>query len=270
MSGVSLSQIISLFLVPPGIIILLFVLGLILHLKWSGLGVLVLAICTAILIALALPMTGHQLMAGLESYAPPIDPSIRQPDKNAKAIVVLGAGRYADAPEYGGDTVGATDLIRLRYAAWLQRKTGLPIMVSGGSPFHEKVSEASLMRDVLTQEFHANVKWTEDKSRTTWENARYCRQLLADAGIQSVYLVTSAWHMRRAAWSFDTNGITAIPAPTGFASLGLRYSGVLGYLPSAEGMLISSIALRERIGFLWYNLVHSTVPTTSQHAAGAS
>ncbi len=263
MNGPPWSDIVSLFLIPPGLIILISVFGFVMHVKWSWVGAAILGLSTAGLIALALPMTGHQLMLPLESYASPIDPSIKQADKDVGAIVVLGAGRYADAPEYGGDTVGPTDLVRLRYAAWLQRSTGLPILVSGGSPFNDASSEASLMKKSLTEDFHAQVKWVEGKSRTTWENARYCHDVLTAAGIGHVYLVTNAWHMRRATWSFESNGIEVTPAPTGFVTLGQKYTGILGYLPSAEGMEISSTALRERLGFIWYNFVHGSPPATT-------
>ncbi len=260
MNGLPWSDILSLFLIPPGLIILVGIFGFVMHVKWSWAGAAILGLSISGLIALALPMTGHQLMVPLESYASPIDPSIKQADKNVGAIVVLGAGRYADAPEYGGDTVGPTDLVRLRYAAWLQRRTGLPILVSGGSPFSNAIPEASLMEKSLTEDFHAHVKWVEGKSRTTWENARYSRDILTAAGIRNVYLVTSAWHMRRATWSFETNGVELPQAPTGFVTLGQKYTGILGFLPSAEGMEITSTALRERLGFVWYNFVHGSPP----------
>ncbi len=251
------TTVIALLLVPPGVIILVGVLGLLLHVKRPWAGAAVIGIGIAALIALSLPLTGHELMTGLEVYAPPLSPSLKKPGKNIHAIVVLGSGRYANAPEYGGDTVGSTDLVRLRYAAWLQHRTGLPILVSGGSPFGEAAPEADLMRKSLVQDFGAHVKWVEGKSRTTWENARYSRTLLVAAGIRHVYLVTNAWHMRRAAWAFETNGIEVTPAPTGFATLGAKYSGLLGYIPSAMGLELSATALRERLGFLWYNITHS-------------
>ena len=37
--------------------------------------------------------------------------------------------------------------------------------------------------------------------------------ILQEAGIQRVYLVTHAWHMRRALLAFHRFGITATPAP---------------------------------------------------------
>ncbi len=48
--------------------------------------------------------------------------------------MVLGGGRYRDAPEYGNDTVGEYTLVRLRYAAKLHRETGFPLLVTGGRP----------------------------------------------------------------------------------------------------------------------------------------
>lgn len=255
-SGVWTSMI-ALLIMPPGGIILAIILGLLLHIKRPWLGAAVIGLATAALIALSLPLTGQMLLARLDAYALPLSPGLKKPGKDIRAIVVLGAGRYANAPEYGGDTVGPTDLVRLRYAAWLQRRTGLPILVSGGSPLGEPVAEAVLMKRSLERDFSAKVMWVEDKSRTTWGNARYSHQLLAAAKINDIYLVTSAWHMKRAVWAFEMNGMKVTPAPTGFATLGKKYSGLLGYLPSAKGMEMSAIAMRERLGFLWYGLVHN-------------
>ncbi len=206
-------------------------------------------------------------MAKLEAYAPPLSPTLTKAGKNIQAIVVLGDGRYSDAPEYGGDTVGPTDLMRLRYAARLQRRTGLPLLVSGGSPGGQSVSEAELMKRCLEHDFGVHVRWVEGHSRTTWENALYSHRLLAANHINDIYLVTSAWHMRRAAWAFEANGFKVTSAPTGFATLGPRHYGLPGYLPSAKGLLQSTIALRERLAFVWYNLIYAS-PSAAVTALG--
>jgi uncharacterized SAM-binding protein YcdF (DUF218 family) len=177
------------------------------------------------------------------------------------AIVVLGSGRYAEAPEYGAeDTVNALGLERLRYAAFLQRKTGLPILVSGGAPGGEDTAEAAHMQAVLSTDFHANVKWVEIESRTTMENARYSQLLLAAAKIQHVYLVTHAWHMRRAALAFESVGIKVTPAPTGFHTLGRTAREYSAYLPSASGIYSTSVALHEYLGYIWYGLNEDKKP----------
>lgn len=61
-------------------------------------------------------------------------------------IFIVGAARLKSAPEYGGsDTVGADLLLRLRYAAKLQRESGLPVLVSDGAGYQQRVPEADLM-----------------------------------------------------------------------------------------------------------------------------
>src|SRR5580765_1139325 len=70
----------------------------------------------------------------LRSPWPEHPSNISLPYPPAEAIVVLGGGRYLDAPEYGGDTAGPSTLERLRYGAKLGRETRLPILVSGGKP----------------------------------------------------------------------------------------------------------------------------------------
>lgn len=251
-------------LAPPGIVILIALLGFILYLKWPLLGAALLSFSIAALVALSLPMTGHQLLTGIETYALPVYEPGKEAKTTAQAIVVLGAGRSADAPEYQGDTVDTFTLERLRYAAYLHRKTGLPIMVSGGSAHQESVSQAELMRTVLVDDFRVNVKFVEDKSRNTLENASYSREVLQTAGINQIYLVTHAWHMRRALWSFQAYGIAAIPAATGFSHLGREDTRLLGYLPSARGMRMSSLAIRERIGYAWYTFKQTPEASTSK------
>lgn len=78
------------------------------------------------------------------------------------AIVLISAGRRKGAEEYGlTETVNAETLEILRYGAFLQRKTGFPIMVVGGTPNGESTPEAVLMNQVLTEEFGAEVRWME-------------------------------------------------------------------------------------------------------------
>lgn len=277
--------VIEMLVTPPGIIIVLLLLTFLAYLKshWLGTGMLVFS--TMLLIVVSLPGTAHLLLAGLQRYAKPLElvpmaehgpqaslfiarDSIKDPPQ---AIVVLGEGRYSDAPEYDNkDTANASGLMRLRYAAYLQHKTGLPILVSGGSPNGEEIAEADFMKTILTDEFNANVKWTERQSRNTLENARYSQAMLADARIRTVYLVTHAWHMRRALRAFEIAGINAVPAPTGFDTLTRKDREGSAYLPSARGMYLTSIALHEQLGFLRYEAQDSAAPAGDKAVPAAA
>ena len=103
----------------------------------------------------------------------------------ADVIVILGGGIYFHAPEYAGqDTVNEETLLRLRYGAKLQRETGKPVLVTGGKPLGNSISEAQQMRASLEQDFRVPVRWIEDASDNTFENARYSFQTLQKAGIK--------------------------------------------------------------------------------------
>lgn len=243
----------ELFVLPPGSIIALAFLGFLIQLKWRGLGIALVALSVAVLTGMSLPLTGRQLTAALEASASPLYVDVLQEArKKAGAIVVLGTGRYADAPEYGSDTVSRLALERLRYAARLHRQTALPILVTGGTTDSVEQAEATLMRTTLQRDFQITPRWVEPRARNTMENAVYSRALLAQAGVEQIILVTHAWHMRRALWSFQLAGFKVTPAPTAFNTLNRRERGILGYLPSAEGLYWTRTALRERLGYLWY------------------
>ena len=108
------------------------------------------------------------------------------------------------------------------------------------------------MRQVLQQDFHVPAVWVEEGSRNTFENALQSGALLKPAGIQRIYLVTHAWHMRRARIAFEHAGFTVIAAPTGFAT---RYKlTVLDFLPDARALHDSGVFFREGAGIVWYTL----------------
>lgn len=242
---------VGVMLTPPGIVILLVVVGLLVQRQWRRSGTALIGISVATLLALSLSITGNALLDGLEESAVPLA-NVEVAAQNADAIVVLGGGRAADEPQYGGDTVNSFTLERLRYAARLQRATGLPVLVSGGTVFGERVPEAVMMKQTLVQDFQVPVAWVESRSRSTYENAVYSRAILEAAGKKRIFLVTDAFHMPRALWAFHQVGIDAIMAPTGFTGGGERT--LLDFLPSSHGLYLCGLALHERLGFMWYRL----------------
>jgi uncharacterized SAM-binding protein YcdF (DUF218 family) len=244
-----LTKALGILLTPPGVVVILAALGLLLQRRWRYLGSALLWTSVAILLILSMPITGNALLGALEkSVVALTSDNIRAP--SVDAIVVLGGGRDADQPQYDGDTVSSFTLERLRYAARLQRATNLPILVSGGTVFGERAPEAELMRQTLARDFQVPVTWIEDRSRNTLENAVYSGAILAAAGKKKVWLVTDAWHMPRALWAFHHADIGAVAAPTGFTRTGERT--LLDFLPSSRGLYLSSLALHERLGLTWY------------------
>ena len=234
-------------LMPPGLVLLVALWGLALIRRRPRLGKSVAALALVALYALSTQYVADALLHALE--LPARDPLA---DRGGEAIVVLGAGTYFGAPEYGTDTVSAPGLVRLRYAAHLHRATGKPVLTSGGSPAGALAGEAMQMKAVLNRDFQVPVAWTEDRSLTTLENARLSRKILSAAGLRTIYVVTHAWHMRRARLAFEDAGFTVIPAATGYATR-FRLTP-LDFLPDASALLDSSRFFHEVIGIGWYQL----------------
>jgi uncharacterized SAM-binding protein YcdF (DUF218 family) len=238
---------VALLLMPPGLLILAGFFGLALTGRHPRLGKAVIALALALLYALSTPYVADGLLGELT-------PEARNPlaDHRGQAIVVLGGGKYYAAPEYGGDTVRAATLVRLRYAARLNRLLGTPILVAGGSPEGGAPAEAWLMKYVLQRAFGVPVRWVEDRSDTTLESARAVHTILESAGVRTIYLVTHAWHMPRARLAFEHAGFTVIPAPTRYAT---HYRlTALDFLPRAVALLDSSHFFHEILGLAWYRL----------------
>lgn len=237
-----LKKIIASLVLPPTSLILLAVAGLMLASRRPRLGRWLMAVALAGLVLLSLPRVAHELQRSLEE-APPISASALA---EAQAIVVLGGGSYRGAPEYGGDTVNRHSLERLRYGARLARRTGLPLLVTGGAPFGGR-PEAEAMQEALQVDFGLSARWVEPASRDTAENAAFSAPLLKAAGIARIALVTHAWHMPRARLLFEREGLTVLPAPTGFT---IATGGIGEWLPSAAALEKNRLALHELLGQL--------------------
>jgi len=239
------------FIFPPGIFLVLFTLAAVLIQKRPLLARRLIYTGIAVLYLISTPLVADLLISQVERY-----PALEVKDfkkSGAQAIVILGSGRDKDAKEFGGDTVGRHSLLRARYGAFLQAQTGLPIVVSGGLVLNQEgKSIALVMADVLKTEFKAGEVWLEDKSRTTGENALYSKRLLANKQIDTVYLVTQAWHMPRSVSIFERVGFNVIPAPTAFES-GKPFIW-LDILPNAGAMKMSRMALHEMAGAVWYSI----------------
>jgi uncharacterized SAM-binding protein YcdF (DUF218 family) len=237
-------------LLPPGGILLLGLVALLVPSRRLR-SVLLVTAFTALYLTSA-PFIADLLMRQVERY-----PALKAHEisaNNADAIVVLGGGRRSDAAEYGGDTVSALLLERVRYAAYLAARTGLPVIPSGGQFRAGQIPEAVLAKKVLEAEFHIAVSDIEDRSRTTWENALFTAELLQRKGIGRVYLVTHAMHMPRSVDVFRDAGVEVIPAPTAFYHKIDDVNELSDWTPSAKAIRASSMALHELLGILWYAL----------------
>lgn len=262
MSTWELTNITAQLVLPPMVFILLALVGLAMVRSRMRFGAGLALFSVLAVMALSMPIVGRALVRSLET--PFADPAL---DRKPAAIVILGGGSYPAAPEYGGDTVSRATLERLRYGAHLHRRTGKPVLVTGGSPAGTATSEGEQMRDAL-RDFGVATKWVEARSSNTFESARYTARALRAAGVQSIYLVTHAWHMPRARLAFERAGLHVVPAAHSYKSVGRLTP--LDFIPHPLALAESYIFFHEVLGMLWYRIKFDVQNRTGTESSGKS
>ena len=253
----SWKPVIAALLLPPVPLLVMLLAGARLMLPRRGLGWLVVLTSVALLWLTA--CTGTARMLSQFVLHPPaaltadrVEALRAQGAKPPMAIVVLGGGMEPFAPEYGVSNLQHASLERLRYGVWLSRETGQPLAFSGGVGWGQRDGkpEAQVAARIAAGEFGRPLKWVEDESRDTRQNAAHTAALLRPQGVRHIVLVTHGWHMPRALRAFaDAAPDMKIEA----APMGLAQSlekPVLAWIPSASGTTDVRNVLRELVGRL--------------------
>jgi uncharacterized SAM-binding protein YcdF (DUF218 family) len=229
------------------VLILLCLLGGLLALVWRAFGIALVILAAAALFVLATPVASSWLLQQVEAGLPET-PELR----GAQAIVVLGGDVHLGDGKAVPDSLGPLSLERVLYAAQAYRSLHLPVAVSGGPVLGSDATVGGLMREALERDFAVPVAWTEDRSRTTQENALFTAQLLRAEGIATVVLVSHAWHLPRGLWAFERAGMKPLPWPAPRSVVRLRR--IDDFLPSIAALHDSFYALHEMFGGLYYRL----------------
>lgn len=232
-------------LLPPLLLTLAAMVGALAAWRGARRGGLFAALALALQLVLAMPYTAGWLRVSLEHRLPEVGAGA-----TAGAIVVLG-GDIAHTRD--GIDPGPLTLERIRAGAVLHRRTGLPLLVTGGvlSRRHG-VALAELMRTAYAEEFGITVRWVEPRARDTRDNAELSAAMLREAGIGRAFVVSHAWHLPRALEAFARTGLEAVPAPV---RLGPVPDGGFGdWIPGPRALLESWYCLREWAGILVYRL----------------
>jgi uncharacterized SAM-binding protein YcdF (DUF218 family) len=233
---------------PPNLFILVAMIGVVFAWRWKRLGLVVATAAIGFLYLVSMPVVAYLLIRSAEALANVI-PTLPS-DAPPGAIVVLSGDFRHSAIPGDPDTVGPITLERLVETVRQQRRLGLPVLVSGGWPEHSDASLAGMMSKVLQDDFRVAVRWREDRSLNTFENASFSAAILRRAGVPAAFVVTDPWHMARALWAFRAVGYPVIPSPAREERALTLSAGA--FLPQIPALLDSYYALHELIGLAWY------------------
>lgn len=118
--------------------------------------------------------------------------------------IVLGAAVNPDG------TPSKALLRRTQHAIALYRKGIVSRLLLSGGAVRAARAEALLMRDVaLAAGLPEAAVVVETQSRSTLENALFCRPILEEAGWRRILVVTDGYHLRRALYTFGRLGMPA-------------------------------------------------------------
>lgn len=204
---------------------------------WTGWGLLWVG---------ASPFVSNVFTTWLETRGPDLNLALANKDRSKAALVVLAAGvRTYDASVPLSERLDAAATQRTLTAARLWREQKLGLVIFSGAPPIETASMQDLAK-LLGVPPDRVVR--ETQSVNTRQNAAFTAAILRERHIETVVLVTSALHLRRAMRDFERVGVSVIPAPAEL--VGSRASfGLDAFVPSSHAMMWTHLCLHELLGY---------------------
>ncbi|MBI3884597.1 MAG: YdcF family protein [Opitutae bacterium] len=243
-----LNKLLPIFVLPLGFALLLLALALVLRKRWPAVA------AAAVLYGSSIPAVGDRLIGWLETRYPAV-PVARV--EKADAIVVLGGifgpqvkpGFLANVAESGERLEAGIVLYQTGAAPWLVF-TGGRIPWEGRDKVEGEDSRAAAIARGVPAE---KILITREVGNTA-DEARAVRDLLRAHNLKRVILVTTGWHMPRAAWLFRHAGVDCVIFPVDFRRDPARPLTLLDFLPNAGALHDTETALREAYGNLFYRI----------------
>jgi len=205
-----LNKLLPIFVLPLGWALALLLIALVRKRRWP------LIVALVVLYVSSMPLVGDRLMRGIESRYPAL--AIDQVE-NADAIVALGGfigphvadGFLPNVGEAGERLEGGITLWQRKKAPWL-------VFTGGRMPWdtQSEVEGAVAKRAAVARGIPAEHILVTREVGNTSDEAHALEGLMRERGWRKIILVTSGWHMPRAAQLFRKAGIDFVPFPVDF------------------------------------------------------
>ena len=242
-----LHKVLPVFLLPLGISMAIIFFGTIFR-KWLfvWLGLL-------LLWALSMPLVGDSLIRQVEDYETRL--AVEALDE-ADAVVVLG-GQLLQMPGVPyGEWGHAADRFEGGLEVFRAGKAPLLFFMGAKLPWETgAASEGKLLAERAVRLGIPRSKiCVSPIVGNTADEAAEVQKMLAPVENPDIILVTSAFHMRRASFLFQEAGMIVQPFPVDFRTPRYKELTVIDFLPSAEALEKSEIAIRELLGLFYYKV----------------
>jgi uncharacterized SAM-binding protein YcdF (DUF218 family) len=206
----------------------------------------------ALLVALSLPVLSDALVGTLEQRAERLTPN----DVPATDAAVVLGGMLVDVRGKHGIVTEWADPDRFWGGLELMRAGKAPklVFMGGRMPWSAgpQTEGEALRRAAIAEGVPGAAISVTGEVRNTEDEARALAKLLP-ANARHITLVTSAYHMPRAARLFRQAGFSVTEYPVDFQVV-IAKATLHDFLPSADAFDNSSHAVRELLGRLYYRL----------------
>lgn len=255
----ALSKILGVMASPLNLAMILIAGGMLLSLLLRRTGRFLMGVGIAVFIAFGLLPVGHNMIVGLEDrFAPPAAQAM---PADLDGILVLGGAFNMDVSAARGLPALNPAAERLVAGVELGRRYPEAVLVFAGGSNALLHDGTVVPESVWTEQFLESVGFDrshvffEEESRNTHENLRFAMMLALPQPDETWVLVTSAWHMPRAAAVIHSMGW---PGKVIYWPVDFRTDGEMRISPPDLDVLSNmdkaSIALHERLGWLTYRL----------------
>lgn len=244
-----LNKLLPLFALPIGWIALLLLLAAWRKQRWPLLVALV------VLYLASIPLVGGRLLGWVESRYPAVPVADAGP---ADAIVVLGGilagpraqpGQLANFADSGERFEAGVRLLLAERAPRL-------VFTGAGMAWRDTASTEGdeLKRLAVERGVPVEKILVTGAVQNTADEARRTAELMKAGGWKRVILVTSGWHMPRAASQFKRAGVDCVIFPVDFRFDPARQVEAIDFVPRGEGWQQTETALRECYGYWFYRI----------------
>ena len=196
--------------------------------------------------AVSINPVGDAALGRLEyAYLPPAE-------LKADALVLLSGGIKEGAPGlFGVPELTGDSLERATSVVRIYRRYKLPVIVTGGTVLSTGSEAGAIKKYLVNLGVPQEKIFVEENARDTWENAVFSKKICDGKGYKKAAIITSAYHMRRAVWSFKKAGFRdPVPYPTAYKTSKAGKYYYADFLPGSCENLRK--ALHEYLGLIFY------------------
>ncbi len=243
----SLKKLLSIFLMPLSISLILFFIGLyFLFSKSYKKAKLFLSVSFLWLFLISYSPFSNALIKPLENeYKAYLDI-----DSSIEYVLVLGSGHITNKEISPHSQLSSSALMRLTEGIRIFKKLDNGKLIVSGYGGDDITPHAIISKEVaISMGIDEKDILTQEEAKDTYEEAQYVKKFVGD---KTFILVTSAYHMPRAMKLFKENGLNPIAAPTDF--LQEKELKILSS-PNANNVRKTQLAMHEYIGTLWASII---------------